>query len=156
MLWDPGSQVSLVDKQWVNQYFPDKEILPVADFLEREDLKLCAANNSEIQFEGVILLKFGLRDGEDKFEVPMLVSKSSIAEPILGYNVIEELVLDGGDDDHKLLHACFQSVRAFKIEEHHSFYICMKNRLNQKHHALVTFQVMPNQLDLDSLYEDTI
>ena len=116
MLWDTGSQVSLVDKRWVNQHFPDKEILPVADFLEREDLKLCAANNSEIQFEGVVLLKFGLKDGEDKFEVPMLVSKSSIAEPILGYNVIEELVLDGGDDDHKLLHSCFHSVRTFKIE----------------------------------------
>ena len=39
-----------------------------------------------------------------------------IAEPILGYNVIEELVLDGGDADHLLLKSCFRSVRSFKID----------------------------------------
>ena len=116
MLWDTGSMVSLVDKAWVNQHFPEKMILPVADFLERDDLKLCAANNSEIQFEGVLLLNFGVSEGEDKFEVPFLVSTKPIAEPILGYNVIEELVLDGGDADHLLLKSCFRSVRSFKID----------------------------------------
>ena len=116
MLWDTGSMVSLVDKQWVNQNFADKEILPVSDFLEREDLKLCAANNSIIEFEGVILVNFGLQDGDDKFQVPFLVSSKPISEPILGYNVIEELVLEGGEKDHKLLHSCFQSVKSFKID----------------------------------------
>ncbi len=116
MLWDTGSMVSLVDKFWTNQHFPDKEILPVADFLDRDDLKLCAANNTEIQFEGVMLVNFGLDEGEDKFEVPVLVSTKPIAEPILGYNVIEDLVLDGGEEDHKLLHSCFHSVKTFNIE----------------------------------------
>ena len=38
MLWDTGSMVSLADRVWVAANFPDNEILPVADFLDGEDL----------------------------------------------------------------------------------------------------------------------
>ena len=114
MLWDTGSMVTLVDRRWVRRYFPDAELLPVSMFLNQE-LSLKAANSSEIKFDGVLLLDFGLEKGKSEFAVPVLVSSQSIAEPILGYNVIEDVVLNGNSDDHELLHSCFVTSRPFKV-----------------------------------------
>ena len=97
VLWDTGSMVSLADRLWVAANFPDNEILPVADFLDGEELKLSAANSTEIMFDGVILVTFGLEEGKDLFVVPVLVSSQPMAEPILGFNVIEHLVLEGSE-----------------------------------------------------------
>ena len=114
MLWDTGSMVTLVDRRWVRRYFPDAELLPVSMFLNQE-LSLKATNSSEIKFDGVLLLDFGLEKGKPEFAVPVLVSSQSIAEPILGYNVIEDVVLNGNADDHELLHSCFVTSRPFKV-----------------------------------------
>ena len=116
MLWDTGSMVSLGDRPWVAENFPDHEILPVADFLDGEELKLCAANSTEIKFDGVILVTFGLEEGKDLFVVPILVSSQPMAEPILGFNVIEHLVLEGKEDERKLLQSCFKSGRPVDVD----------------------------------------
>ena len=60
-------------------------------------------------------MTFGLEQGEDRFVVPILVSSEPIAEPILGFNVIEHLVLEGDVEDHKLLKTCLQSNRLVDI-----------------------------------------
>ena len=109
MLMDTGSMVSLGDEEWADENFPGAEILPVTDFLDGEQLKLCAANSTEIKFKGVMLVTFGLEEGKDKFVVPVLVSSQPLTEPILGVNVIEHLVLEGDAGDHKLLQSCLQS-----------------------------------------------
>ena len=115
MLMDTGSMVSLGDEEWADENFPGAEILPVTDFLDGEQLKLCAANSTEIKFKGVILVTFGLEKGKDKFVVPVLVSSQPLAEPILGFNVIEHMVLEGDAEDHKLLQSCLQSKRSVDI-----------------------------------------
>ena len=115
MLTDTGSMLSMVDGKWVDDNMPDAEILPVTDFLDGEELKVCAANSTEIKFKGVILVTFGLKEGEDRFLVPILVSSQPLVEPILGFNVIEHLVLEGDVEDHKLLQSCLQSKRSVDI-----------------------------------------
>ena len=49
VLWDTGSMISLVGRQWVQKNFPQKEIHSIRDFLEEnEELKVTAANSSDI------------------------------------------------------------------------------------------------------------
>ena len=117
LLWDTGSMVSLVDREWVEKNVPGSEILPVADFLDGEDLKLSAANSTQILFDGVVLVNFGLEEGKDLFMVPVLVSSQPMVEPILGFNVIEHLVLEGEDDDRKMLESCFKLKRSFDVDK---------------------------------------
>ena len=94
MLWDTGSMVSMVDRSWLDNHFPGVEVLPVSSVLEGKELDLTAANQSKIAYDGVVLMDFGLRKGEKRLIIPILVSTEPIAEPILGYNVIEELLLE--------------------------------------------------------------
>ena len=117
LLWDTGSMVSLVDRDWVAENAPGSTILPVTDFLDGEELKLSAANSTEIMFDGVILVNFGLEEGKDLFLVPVLVSSKPMAEPILGFNVIEHLVLEGDDGDRKMLGSCFKAKRSFDVDK---------------------------------------
>ena len=113
-LWDTGSMVTLVDRAWAKRYCPSDEILPVSAFLD-EKLQLRAANSSEIRFDGVLLLDFGLEKDKVEFAVPVLVSSTPIAEPILGFNVIEDFVVNGTSEDHQRLHSCFVTSRAFQV-----------------------------------------
>ena len=94
VLWDTGSMISLVDRRWVQENFPEENIYSVSEFLEDSELRVQAANSTIIKFDGVILLKFSI-DGGEGFDVPMLISSGEISEPILGYNVIEHLILNG-------------------------------------------------------------
>ena len=99
VLWDTGSMISLVGRQWVQKNFPQKEIHSIRDFLEEnEELKVTAANSSDIKIDGVVMLYFSMGETEGGFVVPVLVGSEEVAEPILGYNVIEHLILEGTAD----------------------------------------------------------
>ena len=100
-LWDTGSMVSMVCRAWLAEHFPDKTVIDVSEFLGRQ-LSVRAANKTVINFDGVVILTFNLGEGEG-FLVPVLVSSSDMSEPILGYNVIEHLVVQGSEDQHQLL-----------------------------------------------------
>ena len=101
VLWDTGSMVSMVCRGWLARYFPKKEVVDVSEFLGRK-LSVTAANKTVINFDGVVILKFSLGN-DDGFLVPVLVSSSEMTEPILGYNVIEHLVVEGTEEQHQLL-----------------------------------------------------
>ena len=73
-LWDTGSMISLVDAKWVSQHFPQKKMHAVNNFLKTDNLKVKAANSTEIPFKGVILLEFSLKRGIQGFTVPFLVT----------------------------------------------------------------------------------
>ena len=104
MLWDTGSMISMVDRKWVKDNFPGRTIHPVSDFIE-DELHVQAANATKICFDGVMVLEFSLEGMEEGFEVPLLVSSQVVTEPILGYNVIEHLILSGSQDQCVLLEA---------------------------------------------------
>ena len=118
MLWDTGSMVSLVGRKWVCDNFPQKVICSVSEFLEeKEELKVTAANSSEVPIDGVIVFDFSLGESDDKFAVPVLVSSQEVAEPILGYNVIEHLILKGSSEQQVALEASLKgNSSGFKVE----------------------------------------
>ena len=116
VLWDTGSMISLMDLKWVQKYFPEKKILPVKEFLKSDDLQVRAANSTVIPFEGVVLLEFCLPNDLQAVTVPFLVTDQDINEPILGYNVIEHLVLKNKGRKCDQLRSCL-SVHVNKIEQ---------------------------------------
>ena len=103
-LWDTGSMVSLINFDWFEERFPAKPIQSVHEFLEGDNLHLCAANNTNLEVEGVAILEFSI---EKNFNVPVpfLITKNKLNQPIIGYNVIEHVVLSekkGGGGNNKM------------------------------------------------------
>jgi hypothetical protein len=100
--------VTLVGRCWLRKHFPELHIFSVAEFLEEKELTLQAANSTQIKFDGVALLDFQLDGGGEGFVVPVLVASDEMAEVILGYNVIEHLVLNGTSQQRTALPTAFK------------------------------------------------
>ena len=113
LLWDTGSMVSIAGRKWVKKNFPNKKIFSLSEFLESNELNLQAANKTKINLDGVILLDFGVDgvENEEGFVVPIVVSSEDLGEPILGYNVIEHLVLNGAAGHTDALQAALTCTR---------------------------------------------
>ena len=94
-LWDTGSMVSLLNKDWFKETFPEENVLSVSEFLEGDNLNLCAANNTKVEVEGVAVVAFGFGE-KFKVNVPFLITKDQLNQPIIGFNVIEH-VLSGNE-----------------------------------------------------------
>ena len=60
-LWDTGAMISLVNKSFLNENFPDVEIHSIKDFIG-EGLTLTAANKSTIDIDGVAVFDFGVTE----------------------------------------------------------------------------------------------
>ena len=90
-LWDTGAMVSLVSSAWLEENIPNHELLSVEEYLEGDEMHLCAANNTKVAVEGVVVLNFGIGQA---FEVPVpfIVTKDNLENPIIGYNVIKHVV----------------------------------------------------------------
>lgn len=104
MLLDSGAQVSIVEKSWVQTALPDVKIQPLASLLPNHPLKVTAANGTDVPFEGwieVLLEITSSQHGSVSLYVPMLVSQQSVSSPLLGFNVIQEIIMGNGDQsDH--------------------------------------------------------
>ena len=90
-LWDTGAMVSLVSSDWLNKNIPDHELLSVEQYLEGDEMHLCAANNTKVEVEGVVVLNFGIGQAFE-IPVPFIVTKDNLENPIVGYNVIKHIV----------------------------------------------------------------
>lgn len=104
-LWDSGAQASLINNDWRKQHLPHSTVRPLAEILT-EPLVALAANGSEIPYDGWIETEFYLdcdTHPEKTLLVPMLVSSDpNVAEqPIIGFNVIEEVVSKWGKQQSK-------------------------------------------------------
>ena len=118
ILWDTGSQVSIVGTNWKRKYLPDVEVRPVAELLEDGPLELSAANGTDIPYKGWMKIEVSLSKNavagmsEKPVLVPILVASSDIERPIIGFNVIEELALtsdtngDGIPSGHMVKRLC--------------------------------------------------
>ncbi|CAI5672713.1 unnamed protein product [Oreochromis niloticus] len=99
ILWDTGSQVSIVGTNWRKKHLPDAEVRSVEELLEEGALELSAANGTSIPYEGWIETEFSLSKNavagmtNRPVQVPILVASGDIECPIIGFNVIEELAL---------------------------------------------------------------
>ena len=95
VLWDTRSQVSLISRKFLKENFPSLKIRNLTELLDFEDLlDLRAANNTPVPFDGFAEFTFELSNvpGGDVLAVPFLVSNTRMANPIIGYNVIEKIV----------------------------------------------------------------
>lgn len=99
VLWDTGSQVSIVGTNWRKIHLPNAVVRPVTELLEEGALHLSAANGTSIPYEGWMEAEFTLSKNavagmsEQPVRVPILVASGDIECPIIGFNVIEELAL---------------------------------------------------------------
>ena len=97
-LWDASAQFSIVSKDWIATNLSTAEPRQLEELLSDQGLDLKAPNGSETPYEGWIEVSFKLATSGDKhgMAVRFLISTDSLDHPIVGYNVIEELVKDSG------------------------------------------------------------
>ena len=107
-LWDTGAQVSLVDKDWLADSYPDAEVDSLETFLKGDNLHLFSANSRKISVCGVATLNVEIAGFP--VQVPFIVSDDPVSQPIIGYNVIKHLVFEGGDEPEKLLKLSFPGI----------------------------------------------
>jgi len=96
-LFDSGAQVSILPRWWLSQYEPHLKIRNVSELLdENEQLVLKTADNSDLPFLGFVELDFQLPHWKDTqaIKVPFLVPETQVDNIIIGYNVIEEILMN--------------------------------------------------------------
>ncbi|XDV12226.1 hypothetical protein PO909_000938 [Leuciscus waleckii] len=96
-----ASQVTIINEEWKNTCFPHIATRSLSELLdEGETLIGRAANQTDIPFSGWVELKFQLgpkRGAQAELLVPVLLSsEQGVGQPpIIGYNVIQQLVTKG-------------------------------------------------------------
>ncbi len=90
ILWDTGAQVSLITESHLQRFSPKATVEDIATLLDN-NLRLTAANGTDIPFCGWVKLPFQLENSNTTLLVPFLVTKERLDTPIIGYNVIAEL-----------------------------------------------------------------
>ena len=114
-LWDTGSMISLISKNVLAEKFPKTKMHSVDEFMGT-GLKLAAANQTELKILGIVLFDFGVGKTEVVCQIPFIVTED-VEEIIIGYNVIENLIVNGGEefDPHEFL-SKMSNVSRSKIE----------------------------------------
>ena len=97
VLWDTGAQVSIVSRDFLRRNFPGVIVKEISELLNTE-LNLTAANGSEMPYIGWAELNFRLSSSEIDLKVPFLVTEQCLDSPLIGFNVIEEIVKDSKGD----------------------------------------------------------
>ncbi|XP_063049996.1 uncharacterized protein LOC134444699, partial [Engraulis encrasicolus] len=99
-LWDTGSQVCLINEAWRKKNIPKVRVRDTVELLGPGALVGKAVNQTDIPFRGWVEVEFQLEPAQAPhfmLQVPMLVTseKGAAEEPIIGYNVIEQLLKSG-------------------------------------------------------------
>ena len=101
-LWDTGSQVSLISSELINNCFSDRSVRDISEFLgDGESLNLVTASGDILPYKGWTELSFQLinnKRNNQTIQVPFLVTAETIEKPIIGYNVIEEIICGNSND----------------------------------------------------------
>lgn len=95
-LLDTGAQVSMIDKSWKEKYLPNTPIRPLSEiFDEREELEVHAVNGEILPFDGWVLFAVSFSGNgalSQSIMVPFLICSIPLAQPLLGFNVLEEVI----------------------------------------------------------------
>lgn len=93
---DSGAQVSILERQWVKTYLPDHKVRPLSELIGQQTLNVPAVNGQSLPYDGWVGAMVTLPDNSDpnlSVQVPFLVSSVPMDSPLIGFNVIEQLVL---------------------------------------------------------------
>ena len=94
VLWDTGAQVSTLSREMMEKFFNKATVRDISELID-EELNLTAANGTKIAYSGWVEIEVRLTSSskdESSVMVPFLITNENLEYPILGYNVIEELV----------------------------------------------------------------
>lgn len=97
MLLDSGAQVTILGKDWLEKHLPEVKVQSLEELLPDDPLKITAANGTDVLFEGwaEILMEIkSTKHGQVSIQVPILVSQNCVSGLLLGFNVIEEIILE--------------------------------------------------------------
>ncbi len=117
MLLDTGAQVSIIDEDWRKKYLPTHDVQPLSEIVgPSAGLEVFAINGEIIPFSGWVEATLSLpgHDGTRySVQVPFLVSQLQLERPLLGFNVISELITGPRDREGILttLHSLKSSTR---------------------------------------------
>ena len=94
VLWDTGAQISLLSTTQLKKYFGDMEIQNINLLLDdATNFDLTTLNGTKLPYCGWVKVNFQLlHSQESSIQVPMLLTNYPLDSPIIGYNVIEELL----------------------------------------------------------------
>lgn len=95
MLLDSGAQVTMVGSAWMRETLPNVPIQPLESLLFDQPLEISAANGTNVPFDGwadVELQVCSENYGHVTIQVPILISQSCLNCPLLGSNVIAEIL----------------------------------------------------------------
>eukprot|EP00112_Aurelia_sp_Birch-Aquarium-sp1_P001431 Seg1153.8 transcript_id=Seg1153.8/GoldUCD/mRNA.D3Y31 product="Toxin CaTX-A" protein_id=Seg1153.8/GoldUCD/D3Y31 len=124
------------------------------------DLELRAVNNTTVPYKGFVELDFQLLNGKNLLlKVPFLVTDAEIINPIIGYNVIEEIVKlakhnedsfdSGKTEDNELLTAIENSFQKIDVGAIHTLLNIIVEETNADLSILKSpkqnFSLPPNQ-----------
>lgn len=118
-LLDTGTQVSLIDQAWRQKYLPHQEIYPLSALMGNDELKVFAANGEAIPYDGWVEVTVNLPGNDNpnySIKVPFLVSRVDLLRPLLGFNVIQEIILGQGDGLETLSAICNLLKGAMQVE----------------------------------------
>lgn len=94
-LLDTGAQLSMIDSISKDKYLPDLNIRPLIDIINGDELDVYAVNGNLVPFDGWVAITVNLPGNENpslSIKIPFLVSSLPLERPLLGFNVLEELV----------------------------------------------------------------
>ena len=115
-LWDTGAMVSAVSETWLKDHFPDLPINSISELID-EDLDIRTANQNNMSCIGWVDLCFQLSSsGKSCINVPFLVMREDIPDPIIGFNVIHEMLRAGDVDLLKELQLTWFNIVANFLE----------------------------------------
>ena len=124
VLFDSGSQVSIIDRSWRDTFIPNYPARPLEELLDQgESLNVYAANGQSIPYDGWVELTVNLMGNDNPnlaIQVPFLVSQLSLPQPgrtLLGANVLQEMI--NGQESSTDAHATIIGLlrRALGVEE---------------------------------------
>ena len=123
-LWDTGAQVSIMTKGMLEEKLPGRVVRDISELIN-VGLDLMAANGTKIPIIGWADVRVQLPSStEEKLEVhvPFLITLDRLEMPILGYNVIGELVwMDSWEGESSLGSSLLNFLKAGFVDSDSSY-----------------------------------
>lgn len=94
VLFDSGSQVSIIDQEWADAHIPNHPLRPLSDLVEG-GLGIFAVTGHAIPYSGWVELTVNLAGNDDPdltIQAPFLVSQGPLPQPLIGANVLGEII----------------------------------------------------------------
>lgn len=94
VLFDSGSQVSIIDPEWADTCIPSYAVRPLQELIYG-DLDVLEVTGHAIPYHGWVELTVNLTGNDDPnltIQNPFLVSQLSLPQPLVGVNVLVEIL----------------------------------------------------------------